>query len=78
MFHYKLQPISFKFYHDNNNLCFRYLNVLLKQVSQGHIVYSPLHKAFVSLPTEGALPYHAEDYADLMGARFLQYYDCLQ
>ena len=44
-----------------------YLEVLLRRVSAGHIVYSPNHKAFVSLTTEGQLPFSAEEYADLMG-----------
>ncbi len=46
-----------------------YLEVLLRRVSAGHIVYSPNHKAFVSLHTEGQLPFCAEEYADLMGTR---------
>lgn len=49
-------------------VCFcRYLEVLLRRVSSGHIVYSPIHKAFVSLSSEGQLPFNAEEYADLMG-----------
>ena len=47
-----------------------YLEVLLRRVSAGHIVFSPNHKAFVSLTTEGQLPFSAEEYADLMGKIF--------
>ena len=43
------------------------MEVLLRKVSNGHIVYSPLHKAFVSLSSETSLPFNAEEYADLMG-----------
>merc|ERR1719402_1074464 len=31
-----------------------YLEVLLRQVSSGHIVYSPNHKAFISLASEAS------------------------
>ncbi|KAK2153078.1 hypothetical protein LSH36_308g01013 [Paralvinella palmiformis] len=48
-----------------------YLEVLLRRVSSGHIVYSPNRKAFVSLATEGTLPFTAEEYADLMELRAL-------
>ncbi|ELU15795.1 hypothetical protein CAPTEDRAFT_228503 [Capitella teleta] len=48
-----------------------YLEVLLRRVSAGHIVYSPVHKAFVSLQTEGQLPFNAEEYADLVELRSL-------
>ena len=33
----------------------------------GQIVYSPNQKAFVSLTTEGQVPFIAEEYADLTG-----------
>ena len=39
----------------------------MRRVSSGHIVYSPNQKAFVSLSTEGQLPFNAEEYADIMG-----------
>ena len=41
-----------------------YLEVLLRRVSSGHIVYSPSRKAFVSLSTEGQIPFFAEEYSD--------------
>lgn len=44
-----------------------YLEVLLRRVSAGHIVFSPNRKAFVSLYPEGQMPFNAEEYADLMG-----------
>ncbi|XP_074659971.1 nck-associated protein 1-like [Tubulanus polymorphus] len=46
-----------------------YLEVLLRRVSSGHIVYSPNQKAFVSLTAEGQLPFNAEEYADIMEMR---------
>ncbi|KAK2193376.1 hypothetical protein NP493_13g01015 [Ridgeia piscesae] len=48
-----------------------YLEVLLRKVSAGHIVYSPNHKAFVSLSSEAQLPFNAEEYASLMELRAL-------
>ncbi|XP_064634031.1 nck-associated protein 1-like isoform X4 [Lineus longissimus] len=48
-----------------------YLEVLLRRVSSGHIVYSPSQKAFVNLGGEGALPFTAEEYADIMELRAL-------
>ena len=39
----------------------------MRRVTTGHIVFSPNRKAFVSLMTEGTLPFQAEEYADLMG-----------
>ena len=54
-----------------------YLEVLLRRVSAGHIVYSPNHKAFVSLSTEGQLPFNAEEYADLMGERVRLWSHCV-
>lgn len=47
-----------------------YLDVLLRRVSSSQIVYSPIHKAFVSV-TDGQLPFNAEEYADLMELRAL-------
>jgi NCK-associated protein 1 len=41
-----------------------YLEVLLRKVSSGQIVYSPTRKAFVSLSTEGSPPFLAEEYSD--------------
>ena len=52
---------------------YRYLEVLLRRVSSGHIVFSPSHKAFVSLSSEGQLPFNAEEYADLMGKYDMNY-----
>ncbi|XP_013397025.1 nck-associated protein 1 isoform X2 [Lingula anatina] len=48
-----------------------YLEVLMRQVSSGHIVYSPNQKAFVSLSSEEKLPFTAEEYADIMELRAL-------
>lgn len=48
-----------------------YLEVLLRRVSAGHIVFSPFHKAFVSLSTEGSLPFSAEEFSDLNELRAL-------
>lgn len=41
-----------------------YLEVLLRRVSTGQIVYSPIRKAFVSLAMENTLPFYAEEYSD--------------
>jgi len=49
---------------------FRYLEVLLRRVSMGQVMYSPNYKAFISLVTNKAdvqMPVQAEEYADLMG-----------
>lgn len=48
-------------------LC-RYLETLLRQVSNGHIAYFPAMKAFVNLPTENELTFNAEEYSDISGA----------
>ena len=48
----------------------RYLEVLLRRVSMGQVVYSPNYKAFVTLVADTdkqQLPVQAEEYADLMG-----------
>ena len=50
--------------------------MLLRKVSAGHIVYSPNHKAFVSLSSEAQLPFNAEEYASLMGA-FKVFFRCI-
>ena len=43
-----------------------YLEVLLRRVSAGHIVYSPLQRAFVTLSLEsGQLPFSAEEFSDV-------------
>ena len=47
-----------------------YLEVLLRRVSSGDIVYSPIQKAFVTLPVEGQVPFCAEEYSDVTG-RFI-------
>lgn len=47
-------------------LC-RYLETLLRQVSNGHIAYFPAMKAFVNLPTENELTFNAEEYSDISG-----------
>ena len=41
-----------------------YLEVLLRRVSSGQIVFSPTRKAFVSLTIENQLPFFAEEYSD--------------
>ncbi|CAJ0964833.1 unnamed protein product [Ranitomeya imitator] len=43
----------------------RYLETLLRQVSNGHIAYFPAMKAFVNLPTENELTFNAEEYSDI-------------
>lgn len=48
-----------------------YLEVLLRRVSAGHIVYSPLQRAFVSLTLEGQLPFSAEEFSDVNELRAL-------
>lgn len=45
----------------------RYLETLLRQVSNGHIAYFPAMKAFVNLPTENELTFNAEEYSDISG-----------
>ncbi|XP_064603762.1 membrane-associated protein Hem-like isoform X2 [Liolophura sinensis] len=47
-----------------------YLEVLMRRVSAGNIVYSPNQKAFVSLVADPQFP-SAEEYADLMELRAL-------
>ncbi|XP_074604970.1 nck associated protein 1 Hem isoform X2 [Brevipalpus obovatus] len=48
-----------------------YLEVLLRRVSAGQICYSPLQKAFVTLPVEGSVPFVAEEYSDVNELRAL-------
>lgn len=48
-----------------------YLEVLLRRVSAGHIVYSPLQRAFVTLNLEGQLPFSAEEFSDVNELRAL-------
>lgn len=43
----------------------------MKQVSQGHIIYSPLQKAFVSLSSEEKLQFSAEEFSDTQELRAL-------
>ena len=50
-----------------------YLEVLLRRVSAGQICYSPLQKAFVTLPVEGQVPFCAEEYSDVNGNYFLSF-----
>jgi len=48
----------------------RYLEVLLRRVSMGQVVYSRNYKAFVTLTSDvdkQGLPVQSEEYADLMG-----------
>lgn len=48
-----------------------YLEVLLRRVSVGHIVYSPLQRSFVSLTLEGQMPFSAEEFSDINELRAL-------
>ncbi|XP_077986054.1 nck-associated protein 1-like [Glandiceps talaboti] len=48
-----------------------YLEVLLRRVSTGNICYSPNHKAFVSLSSDGQLDVNAEEYSDITELRAL-------
>jgi NCK-associated protein 1 len=50
-----------------------YLEVLLRRVSMGQVVYSPNYKAFVTLvaDTDKQLPLQSEEYADLIELRAL-------
>lgn len=36
-------------------------------ISAGHICYSPIQKAFVSLSVEGQIPFAAEEFSDVNG-----------
>uniref|UniRef100_A0A8C9F7Z2 Nck-associated protein 1 n=1 Tax=Pavo cristatus TaxID=9049 RepID=A0A8C9F7Z2_PAVCR len=49
----------------------KYLETLLRQVSNGHIAYFPAMKAFVNLPTENELTFNAEEYSDISEMRAL-------
>ena len=49
------------------SVSYRYLETLLRQVSNGHIAYFPAMKAFVNLPTENELTFNAEEYSDISG-----------
>lgn len=48
-----------------------YTDVLMRRVSAGHICYSPLQQAFVSLTAEGAVPFNAEEFSDVTELRAL-------
>lgn len=48
-----------------------YLEVLLRRVSAGHIVYSPLQRAFITLTLESQLPFSAEEFSDVNELRAL-------
>jgi len=41
-----------------------YSDIFLRRVSAGHICFSPSLKAFVSLTTDGAVPFNAEEFSD--------------
>lgn len=41
-----------------------YLEVLLRRVSAGHICYSSVQKAFVSLTIDSQVPFCAEEFSD--------------
>lgn len=44
-----------------------YLEILLRKVSSGHIVYSPRQRAFVSLVIDPQIPFSAEEFSDING-----------
>lgn len=48
-----------------------YLEVLLRKVSTGQIVFSPIQKAFVTLPSEQPVPFLAEEFSDVTELRAL-------
>lgn len=48
-----------------------YLEVLLRKVSTGQIVYSPVQKAFITLPSEQPVPFLAEEFSDVTELRAL-------
>lgn len=48
-----------------------YSEVLLRRVSAGNICFSMNQRAFVSLTTEGAFPFNAEEYSDINELRAL-------
>ncbi|XP_045128198.1 membrane-associated protein Hem-like isoform X1 [Portunus trituberculatus] len=48
-----------------------YSEILLRRVSAGHIVFSKNQRAFVSLTTEGAQPFAAEEFSDINELRAL-------
>jgi len=48
-----------------------YADVLMRRVTTGHICYSPLQQAFVSLTTEGTVPFNAEEFSDVTELRAL-------
>ena len=57
--------------HGDKTIAFHYTNwyleVLLRKVSSGHIVYSPRQKAFVSLMIDTQMPFSAEEFSDING-----------
>lgn len=61
----------FKSIHLNSFFYNRYSEVLLRRVSAGHICFSPLQQAFVSLTAEGAVPFNAEEFSDATELRAL-------
>ncbi|XP_076048024.1 nck associated protein 1 Hem isoform X3 [Oratosquilla oratoria] len=48
-----------------------YADILLRRVSAGHIVFSKNQRAFVSLTSEGAQPFAAEEFSDVNELRAL-------
>lgn len=48
-----------------------YLEILLRRVSAGHIIYSPLQRSFVSLAIESQLPFSADEFSDVTELRSL-------
>ena len=50
---------------------FRYSEVLLRRVSAGHICFSTLQQAFVSLTAERAVPFNAEEFSNVAELRSL-------
>ncbi|KAK2497154.1 hypothetical protein MC885_004034 [Smutsia gigantea] len=43
----------------------KYLETLLREVSNGHIAYFPVMKAFVNILTENEVTFNAEEYSDI-------------
>ena len=48
-----------------------YLDIMLRRVSSGNIVFSPVQKAFVTLPGEQPVPFIAEEFSDVNELRAL-------
>lgn len=51
-----------------------YTDVLLRKVSNGHICYSPIQTAFVTLNVEGQIPFCAEEFSDVNGMKHFYFH----